>query len=68
MVRQHLHLQAAQIGNDYQKAKEVIEGYIQASRVWTGTSATVPGPVPKDEPTEMDVDAVKANGKGKGQT
>ena len=26
VVRQHLHLQATTIGNDYQKAKEVIDG------------------------------------------
>ena len=66
-IRQHLYLQAATVGNDYQKAKQVIEGYIQATRVWSGAGASVPTHTAEaQEPVPMEVDAVKA-GKHKGK-
>ena len=60
-IRQHLYLHAGTVGNDYQKAKQVIEGYIQATRVWSGAGASVPtNTAETQEPTAIEVAAIKA--------
>ena len=53
-MKKHLHLQADAVGNTYVAARRIIESNLQATKMRN-----------PNDPAPMEVDAVKARGKGK---